>query len=159
VVQVIGRVSPQLTKPVLTGRLEVLHSDERAWGTGPVSGPTPFDVSMARAHGTGVEVLLARSRPLVPVPKQRAADQQPARGEKSRAPRVTGPAYDRRMAEEGVEWVTTRQVAALLGVSTRQVRYLVEGDNLAAVRRGRGYLFRRAQVEVIANAREVRRVR
>ena len=62
------------------------------------------------------------------------------------------------MDESSLGWLTTRDAATLLGVSDRQVRYLVAEDKLPAARRGKGDLFRRAQLEVMANGREARKL-
>ncbi len=56
-------------------------------------------------------------------------------------------------------WVTTRQAAEILGVGQNRVRQLVTRGFLPCLRTPRGkLLFRRAQVEVIANARLSRRL-
>ena len=61
--------------------------------------------------------------------------------------------------EPATDWLNTTAAAEILGVSPRRVRQLVERGFLPAVRRGRrSYCYRRAQVEVIANARESRKL-
>lgn len=57
-------------------------------------------------------------------------------------------------------WVTTPQAAAILGVNRNRVGQLVERGFLPCMRTPSGRrLFRRGQVEVIANARRSRRLR
>jgi predicted site-specific integrase-resolvase len=54
-------------------------------------------------------------------------------------------------------WIGTRSAAQILGVSVRRVRQLAALGLLPAMHDTRGNLrFRRAQVEVIANARDAR---
>lgn len=62
--------------------------------------------------------------------------------------------------DDGVSyWVTAKQAGELLGVGRTRVGQLVESERLPCVRTPRGErLFRRAQVEVIANARLSRRL-
>jgi excisionase family DNA binding protein len=61
--------------------------------------------------------------------------------------------------DSNVEWINAREVAAILRVSTTRVRELARRGKLPCVRHEGHYYFRRAQVEVIANAREARKVR
>ena len=51
----------------------------------------------------------------------------------------------------------TAGVAEILGVTPNRVRQLVDRGFLPAVRHDGRWFFRRHQVEVIANARELRR--
>jgi excisionase family DNA binding protein len=62
--------------------------------------------------------------------------------------------------DDGVSyWVTAKQAGEILGVGRTRVGQLVESERLPCVRTSRGErLFRRAQVEVIANARLSRRL-
>ncbi len=61
--------------------------------------------------------------------------------------------------DAGSYWVTSRQVAEMLGVGQNRVRQLVERGFLPCLRTPRGrLLFRRSQVEVVANARLSRRL-
>ncbi len=54
-------------------------------------------------------------------------------------------------------WVTRRGAAGVIGVSDRQVAYLTDADRLPYVVHSNGWrLYRRAQVEVIGNARRER---
>lgn len=54
-------------------------------------------------------------------------------------------------------WATTDEAATILGVSTTRVRQLVAAGRLPAVRHGRRWVFRRDQLEVVANARDARK--
>lgn len=57
-----------------------------------------------------------------------------------------------------VDWITTTEVAALLGVSRQRVGQLVRKGSLpVVVHRGR-YYFRRHQVEAVAEARRARKL-
>lgn len=58
-------------------------------------------------------------------------------------------------------WIRTGDVMAILGVNRSRVGQLVEADRLPCyqARPGGRRWYRRAQVEVIANAREARRLR
>lgn len=55
-------------------------------------------------------------------------------------------------------WATTVEVATVLGVARERVRQLVAARRILAVMHGGRRYFRRHQVEVIANARESRRL-
>jgi len=55
-------------------------------------------------------------------------------------------------------WTTTAGAAEILGVTPNRVRQLVERGFLPAVQHKGRWYFRRHQVEVIANARESRRL-
>jgi DNA-binding transcriptional MerR regulator len=55
-----------------------------------------------------------------------------------------------------VEWITAREAAVILGVSLVRVSQLTRRDLLPSVRRDSRYYYRRAQVQVIANARQQR---
>jgi excisionase family DNA binding protein len=55
-----------------------------------------------------------------------------------------------------VEWITSRQAAAILGVSRERVAQLARRDLLPYVTAGRRRYFRRPQIEVVAHARDVR---
>jgi predicted site-specific integrase-resolvase len=55
-------------------------------------------------------------------------------------------------------WITSSEVAQILGVNPARVRQIVARGFLPAVRRGHRWLYRRPQVEVIANARLARRL-
>ena len=65
--------------------------------------------------------------------------------------------------EPALEWLNTIEAAdtEILGVTPRRVRQLVQRGLMPEVRRGNRsyYYFRRAQVEVIANARRSRKLR
>lgn len=71
---------------------------------------------------------------------------------------MEAPATD--VVDDGVSyWVTTRQAADLLGVGQTRVRQLVDHGFLPCLHTPHGRLiFRRHQVEVIANARLSRRL-
>lgn len=53
-------------------------------------------------------------------------------------------------------WLNTAQAAELLGISQQRVQQLIAQGSLPAVRRGRQWVLRRRQLEVIANARAAR---
>lgn len=55
-------------------------------------------------------------------------------------------------------WATRQEAADALGVSVGRVRRLVAAGRLPAVRHGRRWIFRRDQLEVVANARLARRL-
>src|SRR5689334_11178575 len=50
-------------------------------------------------------------------------------------------------------WVGTREAAQMLGISVSRVKQLCAEQRLSFRRHGREHRFRRAQIEVIANAR------
>jgi len=56
-------------------------------------------------------------------------------------------------------WLSTREAAEVLGVGTTRVLQLVDRGFLPAVKHEGRWNFRRHQVEVIANARESRKLR
>ncbi|QWZ09735.1 helix-turn-helix domain-containing protein [Nocardioides panacis] len=56
-------------------------------------------------------------------------------------------------------WVTALDAADILGVTRRRVTQLAERGFLPAVQHEGRWLFRRHQVEVVANAREARKLR
>ena len=60
--------------------------------------------------------------------------------------------------DPGVDWITTREVAELLGVTRTRVGHLVRREYLPAVMHEGRYYFRRHQVEAVGNAREARRI-
>lgn len=53
-------------------------------------------------------------------------------------------------------WASTTEAAAILGVSRERVHQLVAAERIPAVRHHDTWLFRRNQLEVVANAREAR---
>ena len=63
----------------------------------------------------------------------------------------------RRRSSDHPYWATTPEVAAILGVNRARVRQLVLKGFLPVVEHNRRYYFRRAQVEVVANARDARK--
>jgi excisionase family DNA binding protein len=68
-------------------------------------------------------------------------------------------ALERYTPQPWTYWLTTRQAADVLGVTPVWVRQLVKRGFLPAVTHDGHRYFRRHQVEVIANARESRRLR
>ena len=63
-------------------------------------------------------------------------------------------------APEGdAEWIDSAEVAEILGVTQHRVRQLVARGFLRAVRYGSRWFYRRHQVEVVANARDARKLR
>lgn len=55
-------------------------------------------------------------------------------------------------------WATTTEAAEILGVSVERVRQLATTGRVPAVRHGRRWVFRRDQLEVVANARDARKL-
>ena len=56
-------------------------------------------------------------------------------------------------------WATSTEVAELLSVTPTRVRQLVDRGFLPAVRHHGRWFFRRHQIEVVANARDARKLR
>lgn len=55
-------------------------------------------------------------------------------------------------------WATTREAAQILGVTRERVRQLADRDRIPAVRHHDRWFFRRAQLEVVATARDARKL-
>ena len=60
---------------------------------------------------------------------------------------------------EDDQWITSAEVAEILGVTQHRVRQLVARGLLPAVHHQGRWYFRHQQVEVVANAREARKLR
>lgn len=60
------------------------------------------------------------------------------------------------LAAEAADWIDTTQAADILGVNRSRVGQLVDAGLLPCERLGRRRVFRRTQVQVIANARRAR---
>ena len=56
-------------------------------------------------------------------------------------------------------WVTEREAARILGISRARVYQLRRADRLPAVEHHGRHYYRRAQMEVMGNARESRKLR